>query len=205
LGRDVSEEELAAMMLDLQAQGCHNVNLVSPSIHVPQIIKGAYIAAGQGLRLPFVYNTSAYDSLESLGLMDGVVDIYMPDFKLWSDERSREWLKADDYPATARAAIGAMHDQVGPLEIDAAGLARRGLLVRHLMMPGCFDETASILGWLADELGPGTYVNLMDQYRPAGKVDGRRYPELNRRVPVAEYAKAVRLADWVIRSVPPSP
>jgi putative pyruvate formate lyase activating enzyme len=193
--RGISPSRLAALMLELQARGCHNINFVTPEHVVPQILEALVPAVSGGLRLPLVYNTSAYDSLESLELMDGVFDIYMPDFKLWSDERSREWLKASDYPATARTAIRTMHDQVGPLEIDEAGLARRGLLVRHLMMPGCFDETASILGWLADELGPGTYVNLMDQYRPAGKVDGRRYPELNRRVPAAEYAKAVRLAE----------
>ena len=185
---------LAALMLELQARGCHNINFVTPEHVVPQILEAVAPAVEGGLRLPLLYNTSAYDSLESLALMDGVVDIYMPDFKLWSAGRSREWLKASDYPVTARAVIRAMHDQVGPLEIDEAGLARRGLLVRHLMMPGCFDETASILGWLAEELGPGTYVNLMSQYRPAGKVDGRRHPELHRRVPAAEYAKAVRMA-----------
>jgi len=192
--RGIPPARLASLMLELQARGCHNINFVTPEHVVPQILEALVPAVAGGLRLPLVYNTSAYDSLESLELMDGVVDIYMPDFKLWSDERSREWLKASDYPTTARAAIGAMHDQVGPLEIDEAGLARRGLLVRHLMMPGCFDETASILRWLAEELGPGTYVNLLDQYRPAGKVDGRRYPELHRRVPAADHAKAVRLA-----------
>lgn len=192
--RGIPPSRLAALMLELQARGCHNINFVTPEHVVPQILEALVPAVEGGLRLPLVYNTSAYDSLESLELMDGVFDIYMPDFKLWSDERSREWLKAADYPATARAAIRAMHDQVGPLEIHETGLARRGLLVRHLMMPGCFDETASILRWLAEELGPGTYVNLLDQYRPAGKVDGRRYPELHRRVPAAEYAKAVRLA-----------
>jgi putative pyruvate formate lyase activating enzyme len=166
-GRGLRPHELATLMLELQARGCHNINLVTPEHVVPQI-------------------------LESLG---GIVDIYMPDFKLWSGERSRTWLKASDYPAVARAAIRAMHLQVGSLELDAGGLARRGVLVRHLMMPGCFDETASILGWLADELGPGTYVNLMDQYRPAGKVDGRHYPELDRRVPAAEVQKAVALAE----------
>lgn len=186
---------LAALMLDLQAHGCHNINLVTPEHVVPQILEALVPAVEGGLRLPLVYNTSAYDSLESIEFMDGVVDIYMPDFKLWSSARSREWLKASDYPATARTAMRVMHDQVGALAMDEAGLARRGVLVRHLMMPGCLEETASILGWLAEELGPGTYVNLMDQYRPAGKIDSRHYPELNQRVSAAEYAKAVRLAE----------
>jgi putative pyruvate formate lyase activating enzyme len=194
-GRGLRPHELATLMLELQARGCHNINLVTPEHVVPQILESLPLAVEDGLRLPIVYNTSAYDSLDSIDLLGGIVDIYMPDFKLWSGERSRTWLKASDYPAVARAAIRAMHLQVGSLELDAGGLARRGVLVRHLMMPGCFDETASILGWLADELGPGTYVNLMDQYRPAGKVDGRHYPELDRRVPAAEVQKAVALAE----------
>ena len=194
-GRGTPPSRLAELMLELQARGSHNINFVTPEHVVPQILEALVPAVEGGLSLPLVYNTSAYDSLESIELMDGVFDIYMSDFKLWSDERSREWLKASDYPATARAAIRAMLGQVGLLEIDEVGLARRGVLVRHLMMPGCFEETASILGWLAEELGPGTYVNLMDQYRPAGQVDGRRYPELNSRVPAAEYARAMILAE----------
>ncbi len=194
-GRGSSPADLAALMLDLQERGCHNINLVTPEHVVPQILEGLALAAERGLDLPLVYNTSAYDSLDSLELMNGVVDIYMPDFKLWSAERSGAWLKAADYPETARAAIRAMHEQVGRLDVGPGGLARRGVLVRHLMMPGGLDETASILEWLARELGPGTYVNLMDQYRPAGKVDSRRYAELNRRVPAAEYAKSVKLAE----------
>ena len=127
-------------------------------------------------------------------LMEGVVDIYMPDFKLWSEERSAAWLKAADYPDTARSVIRAMHDQVGPLEIGPDGVARRGVLVRHLVMPGAIDETIAILEWLARELGPGTYVNLMDQYRPAGKVGGGRYSELARRPTGSDYASALTVA-----------
>jgi putative pyruvate formate lyase activating enzyme len=190
----IPPEALAGLMLELQSRGCHNINFVTPEHVVPQILEALVPAVESGLSLPLVYNTSAYDSLESMELMSGVVDVYMPDFKLWSDERSGTWLKAADYPDTARAAIRAMHDQVGPLRLDANGLARRGVLVRHLMMPGCPDETESILRWLADELGPDTYVNLMDQYRPGGKVDGRRYPELNRGIDRAEYRRASELA-----------
>jgi putative pyruvate formate lyase activating enzyme len=193
-GAGLEPARLARLMLDLQARGCHNVNFVTPEHVVPQLLEALVPAVDGGLRVPLVYNTSAYDSLDSIRLLDGIVDIYMPDFKLWSDERAASWLKAVDYPATARAAIRAMHEQVGPLEIGADGLARRGVLVRHLMMPGAFEETAAILAWLATELGPGTYVNLMDQYRPAGKVDGLRYPELNGRVPRAEYEDARCLA-----------
>ena len=191
----ISPRNLADLMLSLQRRGCHNINFVTPEHVVPQVLEALVMAVDAGLRVPLVYNTSAYDSLESIELMDGVVDIYMPDFKLWSEDLSSRWLKAADYPATARAAIRAMHEQVGILDIGPDGIARRGVLVRHLMMPGGFDETASILRWLSTELGPGTYVNLMDQYRPAGKVNGRHYPELNGRVPRSEYQRARRLAE----------
>ncbi len=193
--RGTPPARLAALMLELQDRGCHNINFVTPEHVVPQILEALVPAVEGGLRLPLVYNTSAYDSLDSIEFVDGVVDIYMPDFKLWSSERSGSWLKAVDYPSTARAAIRAMHDQVGRLEVGGNGLARRGVLVRHLMMPGSLDETALILEWLARELGAGTYVNLMDQYRPAGKVDSRCYAELNCRVPAAEYAKGLKLAE----------
>ncbi len=187
-------QEIAAMMLELQAQGCHNINFVTPEHVVPQLVEALAVAVDQGLSLPIVYNTSAYDSLESLGLMDGIVDIYMPDFKYWNPERSRTYLKAEDYPDAARAAIKEMHRQVGPLQMDAEGLARRGLLIRHLVMPGCLDETRSILHWIATELGPDTYVNLMDQYYPAGKVSGETYAEINRRLTTHEFRAAQEAA-----------
>ena len=193
-GRGLSPERLAGLMLELQARGCHNINLVTPEHVVPQILEALVPAVEGGLRLPIVYNTSAYDSLDSLDLMEGVVDVYMPDFKLWSKERSGRWLKAADYPSVARDAIRAMHEQVGPLELDGRGLARRGLLVRHLMMPDCLAETESILRWLADELGPGTFVNLMNQYRPAGRVTGASHPELLGQVSRRDLARARSLA-----------
>jgi putative pyruvate formate lyase activating enzyme len=188
-------EEIAAMMLDLQERGCHNVNLVTPEHVVPQVLEALAIAIDGGLDLPIVYNTSAYDAPDSLALLDGIVDIYMPDFKCWSVERSRQYLKAADYPAVARRAICAMHRQVGPLRVSADGLAVRGVLLRHLVLPGALDETRAILEWIARELGPDTYVNLMDQYRPAGKVGADRYPELNRRLQPDEYAAALRIAE----------
>jgi putative pyruvate formate lyase activating enzyme len=187
-------EEIAGMMLDLQDRGCHNINFVTPEHVVPQVIEAVAVAADRGLRLPIVYNTSAYDSLESIEQMDGIVDIYMPDFKCWSDERSRGWLKAENYPNAARSAIRAMHRQVGPLMVNGEGLAERGLIIRHLVMPGALDETEAILGWIVEELGRDTYVNLMDQYYPAGKVSAERHPELNRRLSSQEFAQAREIA-----------
>ncbi len=186
--------EIAAMMLALQDQGCHNINFVTPEHVAPQVVEAIAAAADQGLRVPIVYNTSAYDALESIALVDGIVDIFMPDFKYWSSERSKTYMKAADYPDVARAAIQAMHAQVGPLVVDDDGIAQRGLLVRHLVMPGCLDETPAILEWIASTLGPDTYVNLMDQYHPAGKVDASVYPEINRRLTAAEFLEARRMA-----------
>jgi putative pyruvate formate lyase activating enzyme len=187
-------EEIARMMLALQESGCHNINFVTPEHVVPQILEALVEALRSGLRLPIVYNTSAYDSLESLRLLDGVVDIYMPDFKYWSPGKSRTYLKAGNYPEAARAAIKEMHRQAGPLVLDENGLARRGVLIRHLVMPGSLDETQSILEWISTELGPDSYVNLMDQYHPAGVVSAARYPEINRPLGRSEYLEALRRA-----------
>jgi putative pyruvate formate lyase activating enzyme len=189
-----SAREIARMTIALQAQGCHNINFVTPEHVVPQIVEALAEAVDLGLRLPIVYNTSAYDALESLALLDGIVDIYMPDFKYWSAERSRTYMKAADYPEAARAAIAAMHAQVGPLVVDEEGLARRGLLIRHLVMPGGLDDTRAILAWIARELGPGAYVNLMDQYYPAGRVNATTFPEINRRLTALEFAEARAIA-----------
>jgi putative pyruvate formate lyase activating enzyme len=181
-------------MMWLQERGCHNINFVTPEHVAPQVVEAVNEAVPLGLRLPIVYNTSAYDSLESLALLDGIVDIYMPDFKYWSAERSRTYMKAADYPEAARAAILAMHAQVGPLAFDEDGLAQRGVLIRHLVMPGCLDETRAILEWIASTLGVETYVNLMDQYHPAGKVGAAAYSEINRRLTSDEFREAERIA-----------
>ena len=191
--RGSTPREIADMMLWLQAQGCHNINFVTPEHVAPHVIEAVSIAAELGLHLPIV-NTSAYDALESVALLEGIVDIFMPDFKYWSAERSKVYLKAADYPRAARAAIQAMHAQVGPLVVDEDGLARRGLLIRHLVMPGCLDETRAILEWIATTLGSDTYVNLMDQYHPAGKVGESAYPEINRTLTSAEFREAWRIA-----------
>src|SRR6516162_5937944 len=174
-------EVIADMMLDLQGRGCHNINFVTPEHVVAQIIESVAIAVERGLSIPIVYNTSAYDALDSIELMNGIADIYMPDFKFWSAERSKLYMKAEDYPDVASRVIRAMHDQVGDLVISENGLARRGLLIRHLVMPGMLDETRAILEWIAAELGTNTYINLMDQYHPAGKVSAVQYPQINRR------------------------
>jgi putative pyruvate formate lyase activating enzyme len=194
-GNLVSPDQLAAMMLELQARGCHNINFVTPEHVVPQLLEALLRACAGGLRLPIVYNTSAYDSLDSLALLDGVVDIYMPDFKYWSPRSAAKILKAKDYPDVARAAIHEMHRQVGDLVCDGDGLARRGLLVRHLVMPDAEADTAEIMRWLY-ELSPATYVNVMDQYRPEGAVlrDRDRFPQLARPTTQREHRRALELA-----------
>lgn len=185
-------EELAAMMLELQAAGCHNINLVSPSHVVPQILAGLLIAAKAGLRLPLVYNTGGYDSLETLALLDGVVDIYMPDMKYASASIARQYSRIPNYPAVNQAAVREMHRQVGDLQLNRQGLAVRGLLVRHLVLPNNLAGTQEIMRFLAQEISPNTYLNLMDQYRPAFKAS--QYPKLNRRITSEEYQAAVRMA-----------
>ena len=187
-------EQLAGIMLDLQDRGVHNINWVTPEHVVPQVLEALVLAVEGGLTLPIVYNTSAYDAHRSLAWLDGVVDIYMPDLKTLSPETSRRLLKAEDYPSAATSAITEMHRQVGDLVIGDDGLARRGLLVRHLVMPGKLDETRAVLEWIAAELGPGTYVNLMGQYRPAGKVGGGDYAEIDRRLVGSELLSAVAMA-----------
>ena len=190
-GTPTPAERLAGMMVELQDCGCHNINFVTPEHVVPQIVEALPLAIERGLRLPLVYNTSAYDSLESLRLMDGVVDIYMPDFKYWDSEMARRYSRAPDYPEVARRNLKEMHRQVGVLTFDANGLAQRGVLLRHLVMPGDIAGTREIMRWVASELSPDTYVNLMGQYFPAGKVSSREHDEINRRVLPAEYERAL--------------
>jgi putative pyruvate formate lyase activating enzyme len=192
-GPEVSPLELASMMLELQTAGCHNINFVTPEHVVPQVLEGLVVAVEAGLRLPIVYNTSAYDSMESLRLLDGVVDIYMPDFKFWDSKLSLRYVKAKDYGRAASEVIKEMHRQVGPLKFDEKGLAKRGVLVRHLVMPGMLDETRRILHFLAEEVSPDTYVNVMAQYRPAGKVTAEKYAEINRPLLTPEYEEAVQI------------
>src|SRR5438876_4034036 len=194
-GTEVTAAELARILLDLQDIGCHNINFVTPEHVVPQILEALGIAVERGLRLPLVYNTSAYDSLESIQWMDGIVDIYMPDFKLWDAEHCRKYLVASDYADAARAVIAAMHAQVGELKVDEDGLALRGVLVRHLVMPGLLDDTREIMRWIATTLSRDTYVNVMDQYYPAYKAETEpRFAEINRRTSDNEFCYAIELA-----------
>ena len=197
-GAEVSPLRLAEMMLELQSNGCHNINFVTPEHVVPQLLEGLLIAVEAGLRLPIVYNTSAYDSAESLRHLEGIVDIYMPDFKFWDERLSLKYLIAKDYPETARRVVKEMQRQVGPLKFDQKGLAKRGLLVRHLVMPGFLDETRQILQFLAEEVSRETYVNVMAQYYPAGKVTMARfeqkYADINRHITTDEHTAAVQFA-----------
>ena len=193
VGREVTPAELARMMLELQAEGCHNINFVTPEHVVPQVLEALSLAIEGGLRLPLVYNTAAYDSLHSLHLLDGVIDIYMPDFKIWDPALALRYLKAKDYPEVARAALTEMHRQVGALQVDDEGMARRGVLVRHLVMPGLREDAAQIMQFLA-ELSPNTYVNVMAQYHPEGKVRVDKYAEINRRVRGREVEAAYEAA-----------
>ncbi len=196
-GRPCSAETIARMMLNLQDEGCHNINLVTPTHVVPQIVEAIATAAERGLRLPIVYNTGGYDSVGSLRLLDGLVDIYMPDFKLWSPEACALYLNAPDYAERACEAITEMHRQVGDLKFTPDGLACRGVLVRHLVMPGLLDESRRVFEWLAG-LSRDTFVNIMGQYRPDGFVcDGRyeqRFAAINRRPTAKEIAVAYRFA-----------
>ena len=193
-GIEVSPEDLAAMMLDLQIRGCHNINFVTPEHVVPQILEALPLAVQMGLRLPLVYNTGAYDSMESMQMMEGVVDIYMPDFKYWNNERSQKYLKAKDYPEAARTVIKEMHRQVGDLVLDENGLAKRGVLLRHLVMPDGLEDTENIMEFLVEEISIDTYVNLMGQYFPSGKVSEKKYHELNRRPQSRELTAAEEIA-----------
>jgi putative pyruvate formate lyase activating enzyme len=187
-GRDVGAEELAGAMLALQRAGCHNVNLVSPSHVVAQVLAALPIAARQGLRLPLVYNTGGHDSPEALALLDGVVDVYMPDMKYADDGVARRWSRVRDYVAVNRAAVREMHRQVGDLVVDEDGIARRGLLVRHLVLPDGLSGTEDVLRFLAEEISPDTYVNLMGQYRPC--VRASAHEPLARRPTAAELRDA---------------
>ena len=191
-GQEVDDGDFAAIMLELQARGCSNINLVTPSHVVPQILAALLRAVEGGLRIPLVYNSSGYDSAPTLDLLAGAVDIYLPDLKFWLPATAGRYADAPDYPDIARQAIRRMHRQVGDLEVGADGLARRGLLVRHLLMPGQGEETAAILGFLATEISPSTYVNLMAQYHPCGQAE--RFPELCRGVSGAEYRQALACA-----------
>lgn len=191
-GIEVSYEKLAETMIALQRAGCHNINLVTPTHQVYAILRSLQIAASNGLKLPIVYNCGGYESVEAVQLLNGVVDIYMPDFKYSDSSSAARFSDAPDYPEKARAAILEMHRQVGDLVLDADGIALRGLLVRHLVLPGNIAGTAGVVEFIAKEISPDTYINIMDQYHPCYKAF--EYPPLNRRLTGKEFKDAVQLA-----------
>ncbi len=190
-GKEVKPSELAEIFLTLQRLGCHNINLVSPSHVVPQIIEALYIAAKSGLKIPIVYNTSSYDSLESLRLLDGIVDIYLADFKYSDSEKGRKYSKVKGYFERALEAIREMHRQVGDLQVDGEGIAIRGVLIRHLLLPNGLAGTKEVIEKLK-EISPRIAINIMDQYTPYYKAYD--YPELSRRINYKEYEEALTLA-----------
>ncbi len=187
-GREVSAEQLAEMMLSLQRQGCHNINFVSPSHVVAQILEALVFAAEEGLHVPLVYNTGGYDSPEGLALLDGIIDIYMPDMKFAASVIAEKYLQVKDYAEVNQAAVKQMHRLVGDLQLSEAGIAKRGLLVRHLVLPENLAGTDQILNFLASEISTNTYLNLMDQYRPCYRAD--EYPPLDRRPSWGEFRAA---------------
>ena len=191
-GTEVEPGQVAAMMLHLAERGCHNVNFVTPSHVVPQIIEALVLAIEQGLEVPLVYNSGGYDNKETLQLLDGIFDIYMPDFKFWDGKWAERFCNAPDYREIAIDAIREMHRQVGDLLMDNEGIAVKGLLVRHLVMPRQVAGTGKIMEFLAKEISPHTYINVMDQYRPCGSADQDEF--INRRLTSQEYRNAVDAA-----------
>ncbi len=190
-GVEVSHAHLARMMLNLQHLGCHNINFVTPTHVLPQILSALVIAVKNGLNVPLVYNTSGYDDPESLRLLDGIIDIYMPDFKFWDPAVARRTCNAGDYPEYARQSVKEMHRQVGDLVV-INGKAVRGLLVRHLVMPDNLSGSEEIMRFIAGEISPKTYVNIMDQYRPCGIA--HELESLDRTITEREYSHALKAA-----------
>lgn len=190
-GEVVSPERIAGMMLELQRLGCHNINFVTPTHQVFQILQALSLAIEDGFRLPLVYNCGGYESVETLRLLDGIVDIYMPDLKYGDAETAKRYSGVEDYPAQAQAALREMHRQVGDLTLDGRGVARRGLLVRHLVLPNDLAGTTEVVTFLA-QLSPNTYLNVMGQYRPC--YGARQHPPLARRPTAEEMKRAVHLA-----------
>ena len=191
-GGQVSTEQLAAMMIQLQQFGCHNINFVTPTHYTPQIIAALPKAIELGLEIPLVYNCGGYESVETLRLLEGIIDIYMPDFKYSDAAAARRYSNAPDYFEIAKAAVAEMHRQVGVLQLNEQGIAVRGLLIRHLVMPNQVVGSKEILQFIAQQLSPDSYVNIMDQYRPCYKAV--HFPEINRRITQKEYDEVIRWA-----------
>lgn len=189
-GVEITDEQLAETMLKVQGFGCHNINLVTPTHYVPNIVRAVHIASRRGLRIPLVYNTSGYEKLDVLELLDGIIDIYLPDLKYMRPEFAAKYSSgAYNYPFYAKMAIKEMHRQVGELSLDTQGIARRGVILRHLILPHRISGAEEFVQFVANELSPTTYVNLMGQYRPEYKAS--EFPELNRRITRREYQEAL--------------
>ncbi len=190
-GYEVGLSQLAGIMLILQNTGCHNINFVTPTHVVPQILAALSIAIDGGLRVPLIYNTSGYEKMETLKLLDGVVDIYMPDFKFWDPKIAELTCNAPDYPELAQKTLTEMYRQVGDLKMDETGIAIRGLLVRHLVLPAGMAGTAEVMEFIAQKISKNTYVNIMNQYRPCGKA--YHIDELSQALSGKEYEQAVKM------------
>lgn len=193
-GDTLSNETLSNIMLSLQNDyGCHNINLVTPTHFVPNILKAIYLAAKKGLKLPIVYNTGGYESMNTLKILEGVINIYMPDFKYNSPESSKRYSKVSNYPQIAKKALKEMDRQVGGLKTDDKNIAYRGLLIRHLMLPSGLKDTKKVLDFIKDELSSDVLVNLMDQYRPSYKAF--EYKEISKKLSPQEYREAYRYGE----------
>jgi putative pyruvate formate lyase activating enzyme len=191
-GYEISVERFAKMMIELQNIGCHNINFVTPTHVIPQILEALTIAVEMGLKIPLVYNTGGYDIIQTLMIIEGIFDIYMPDFKFTDSDIANRFCKARDYPEVAMKAIKEMHRQVGDLVMNNHGIAERGLIVRHLIMPNELAGTRKVMHFLANEISKNTYVNIMDQYHPCGLA--HKYPEINRRITIEEFSNAINIA-----------
>ncbi|MCX7792810.1 MAG: radical SAM protein [Thermodesulfovibrionales bacterium] len=191
-GEETTVERLANIMLMLQSEGCHNINLVTPTHQTPMIVEAIFIARDKGLEIPVVYNCGGYESVETLRLLDGIIDIYMPDIKYMSGEFAKKYSLAPDYPEIVKAAVKEMHRQVGDLLIDQRGIAVKGLLVRHLVLPNDIAQTEEVVKFIAQEISKNTYINIMDQYRPCYRAF--EFPELSRRITPGEYESAIKAA-----------
>lgn len=188
----VDEEGIAEMMLSLQNMGCHNINFVTPTHVIPQIVKALSFAIEKGLTVPLVYNSGGYDSVSTLALLDGIFDIYMPDFKYSDDKIAQRYCNASDYSQVAKQAIKSMHQQAGDLILDEKGIAKRGLIIRHLVLPEDLAGTYEVMKFIAEEISKNSYVNLMDQYRPCYKATD--FPPLDRRITQEEFVQAIKIA-----------
>jgi putative pyruvate formate lyase activating enzyme len=191
-GEQITSSDMARNMIRLQEMGCHNINFVTPTHYAPQIVGSLPEAIEKGLRLPIVYNCSGYESMEVIRLLEGVVDIYMPDVKYLDEKHSKRFSNAPDYPEVIKKILKEMHRQVGDLTTNAKGIAERGLLIRHLVMPNEVASSEAVLKFIAEEISVHSYVNIMDQYRPEYRA--HEYPEINRRITHKEYMEAIQWA-----------